>query len=137
MKQICRNCHFLAKEIREDNTGRFLSFSVSASERKKAENGNIGFIPDHYSLKCHHGVWDEGVSPVKENRLIIVTETKRKKKCFFWPYNPALLFKAAEELQKRDYENEQLKRSNLYTRIGLWIAAIGLVFGAFVSLLKD
>jgi hypothetical protein len=48
-----------------------------------------------------------------------------------------MLFQAAEELQKREQENEQLKRSNLYTRIGLWIAAIGLILSAFVSLLKD
>ena len=45
-------------------------------------------------------------------------------------------FKAAEELQKREQENEQMKRSNLYTRIGLWIAAIGLIFSAIASLLK-
>lgn len=137
MKQICRNCHFLSKEIREDNTGRVLSFSVTASEREQAQHGNIDFIGDHYCLKCHHGVWDEGVSPGKENRLKIVNETKGKRECFFWPYNSAMLFQAAEELQKREQENEQLKRSNLYTRIGLWIAAIGLILSAFVSLLKD
>jgi hypothetical protein len=46
-----------------------------------------------------------------------------------------MLFKAAEILQKRDREFEQMKRSNLYTRIALWIAAIGLLFGAVAKFL--
>lgn len=136
MKQICNNCHFLAKEYREENTGRTLTFSVSPIERSKAEGGNVDFIEEHYCLKCQRGVWDEGVNPGKENRLNIVNETKRKGKCFFFPYDPGMMFKAAEELQRRQQENEQLKRSNLYTRIGLWIAAIALLFSAIVTLFK-
>lgn len=118
MKHICRNCHFLSKEHRDQGGGIHI-FSVSSKERDQAINGNIDFVSSHYSLNCHHGIWDEGVAPGKENRLRIVNKINRKGKCFFWPYNPAMLFKAAVELQKREQENEQMKRSNLYTRIRL------------------
>jgi len=136
MKKICRNCHFLAKEFIEENTGRSLTFSVSTEERKKAENGVINFVRERYCLKCHLGVWDEGVDPGKENRLSIVNEINRKGKCFFFPYDPGMLFKAAEELQRRQRENEQLKRSNLYTQIGLFIVALSLIINAIGSLFK-
>ena len=137
MKHVCRNCHFLSKEIREENTGRVLNFSVTADEREQVRNGNINFVKDHYCLKCYQGVWDEGVTPGKENRSKIVNDTNRKNKCFYWKYSPGTLFPAAVELQKRKAENEQLKRSNLYTRIGLWIAAIGLILSAITALIKS
>ena len=127
----------MAKEIREDNKGRILSFPVTAEERKKIKNGDIDFVNEQYSLKCHHGVWDEGIIPGKENRLNNINETKRKGKCFFYPYNPGMLFKASEELQRSEQEYEHLKRSNLYTRIGLWIAAISLFFSAIVWIISS
>ena len=137
MKYNCRNCHFLSKEIREPNTGRVLSFSVSSTEREQVESGNIDFVSEEYCLKCHHGVWDEGVIPGKENRLKIINETNRKNRCFYWSHSPGMLFTAAVELQKRQQENEQLKRSNRYTRIGLYIAAAALIFSAIISLFKE
>ncbi len=137
-KKICRNCHFLAKEIRESNVGgRVLCFSVSGEERSKVNDGDINFVAEQYCLNCYHGVWDEGVIPGKENRLAVVNETNRHGKCFFYPYNPGMLFKAAEELQRREQEYKQLKRSNLYTRIGLYIAAISLFFSAIVWILTS
>jgi hypothetical protein len=136
MKQICQNCHFMSKESRNE-TGVVHILSVSSKEREEAKSGNIDFVGSHYSLNCYHGVWDEGVAPGKENRLRNINGTNRKRKCFFWPHNPEMLFKAAVELQKREQENEQMKRSNLYTRIGLWIAAIGLFLGVIVFLVKE
>ena len=136
MKQICRNCHFFAKEYREENTGRALSFSVSTKERNKIEMGDIDAVKSHYSLKCQRGVWDEGISLEKENRLCLLNKIGRKNTCFFFPYNPNMMFSAASELQKRAQENQQLKRSNMYTRIGLWVAALALLINAVVNLLK-
>jgi len=79
MKQICRNCHFLSKEYRDENGGVHI-FSVSSKEREEAINGNIDFVGSQYSLNCYHGVWDEGVEPGKESLLRIVNETNRKRK---------------------------------------------------------
>lgn len=47
-----------------------------------------------------------------------------------------MLYQAAKELQRRQSENEQLKRSNLYTRVGLWVAAGALVLNVVVEFLK-
>lgn len=119
MKNTCINCHFLSKEVQSN------SFSLSKEERRDPEK-----IPAHYSLKCWMGVWDEGVAPHSVSRKESILRINRKRMCFFWPHSLNMLFKAAEVIQKREAEYEQMKRSNLYTRIGLWVAAIGLLFGA-------
>ena len=136
MKEICRNCHFLAKEVREGNTGRVLSSSVSIKERATVGAGEADFLQSYYGLKCQMGVWDEGVAPGKEDRLERINIANRTDECFFFPYNPGMMFSAAEELQKRSQENRNLKKSNMYTRVGLWIAALALFIDAIVNLLK-
>ena len=46
-------------------------------------------------------------------------------------------FDAARELQKRAAEHEEMKRSNFYTRVGLWVAAGALAINALVAYLKS
>ena len=133
MQQICRNCHFFAKECREPSAGT-LVFPVSDKERDNLKTGNINIVAQYYSLKCQMGVWDEGLNPDKSDRLERLNNITRKNKCFFFPYNPSMMFSAAIELQKREQENQQLKRSNMYTRIGLWIAAFALLANAVIGL---
>lgn len=136
MKAICRNCHFLAKEHREENTGRALSFSLDESERKLMQSDSAHAVKNFYSLKCQLGVWDEGVSQPPGGRDVTVNMTPRKNSCFFFPYHSAMLFDAARDLQKREDENRQLKRSNMYTRIGLWVAAVALAANAVIAYFK-
>jgi hypothetical protein len=133
MKPVCRNCHFLTKELREENTGRVVSFSLNQQERDKAARTPQDMMPAYYSLNCHMGVWDEGLSGAGVDRSTIVSLESRASTCFFFPYHPAMLFDAARELQKRTSEYENLKRSNLYTRIGLWVAAGALAVNALVA----
>ena len=137
MKPICRHCHFLAKEYREENTGRVLKFSLTKPERENAALSPQEVVAAHYSLNCHMGVWDEGVSGSKQERNSVINVTPRASSCFFFPYHPAMLFEAARELQKRADENRQMKKSNLYTRIGLWVAAGALAISALVEYLKN
>lgn len=137
MRPICRNCHFLAKDHREENTGRVHTFSLSHKEREGADSAPEKLVPEYYSLKCHMGVWDEGASGSVQDRNSTLNLVDRESACFFMPHNPAMLFDAARELQKRSAENEQLKKSNLYTRIGLWIAAGALAVSALVEYLKN
>ncbi|MFA6016167.1 MAG: hypothetical protein WC742_13985 [Gallionellaceae bacterium] len=137
MKPICRHCHFLSKEHREENTGRALVFSLSKQEREKAALAPREVVAPYYSLNCHMGVWDEGVSGSAEERNSIINLTPRASGCFFFPYHPAMLYDAARELQKRADENMQMKKSNLYTRIGLWVAAGALAISALVEALKN
>lgn len=134
MKQICRNCHFFAKETRDPGTGSPFSFSISQQERELVKSGNSDFIADHYCLKCHMGVWDEGLFQDKENRLDRINIVPRKN-CFYLRHDPHMLFPAAVELQKRMQENRQLKQSHMYTRIGLWFAAGALLLNALLTYL--
>ena len=115
---------------------RPLSFSLNESERKLAQSDPGNAVENHCSLKCHLGVWDEGMCQSLGGRDITLNKTNRKDICFFFPYHSAMLFDAAKELQKREEENRQLKRSNMYTRIGLWIAAGALVANAIIAYLK-
>lgn len=137
MKAICRNCHFLAKEHREENTGRALSFALSAPERELVRSDADNAVKDYCSLKCQLGVWDEGVSKPSGGRHVTLNKLPRRNGCFFFPYHPAMLFDAAKELQERQEENRQLKKSNMYTRIGLWIAAGALAADAIVTYFKS
>jgi hypothetical protein len=44
---------------------------------------------------------------------------------------------AAKTLQERESQNAQLKRSNRYTMIGLWIAGSGLFLNALVEVVAN
>jgi hypothetical protein len=136
MKKICRNCHFLSKEHR-DPAGNVMKFPLTQEERKKCETDTGGAVPIYYSMNCHMGIWDEGVSGSRLERSVLVNQTTRAGNCFFFPYHPAMLYDAARELQKRQSENEQLKRSNFYTRVGLWVAAGALAANVVVELIKS
>ncbi|OGT17083.1 MAG: hypothetical protein A3J49_16040 [Gallionellales bacterium RIFCSPHIGHO2_02_FULL_57_16] len=127
----------MSKEHREENTGRALVFSLNKQEREKAALAPHEVVATYYSLNCHMGVWDEGVSGSIQERNTMINLTPRASSCFFFPYHPAMLFDAARELQKRADENRQMKRSNLYTRIGLWVAAGALAVSALVEALKN
>ncbi|MDE2388230.1 MAG: hypothetical protein KGN35_03975 [Betaproteobacteria bacterium] len=136
MNNICRHCHFLAKEYRTENTGEVYSFSLNQQERELAETKPEEIVSSHYSLKCYMGVWDEGVSGSIQERNQIINHTDRDSGCFFFAYNPSMLFSAAQELEKRIAATKQLKRSNFYTRIGLYIATAALVVNTLLNIFK-
>ena len=137
MKEICRNCHFLSKEYREANTGRALVFNLTQLDREKVAQTPDEDMFKPYSLNCHMGVWDEGVMGGVKERDTMINLTPRASSCFFFLYNPAMLFDAAKELQKRQDETKQLKKSNFHTRVALWVAAGALAFNALVEFLKQ
>ena len=113
-----------------------LAFTLTQLEREKVAQTPDEDVFKHYSLNCHMDVWDEGVMGGMQERNSMINHTPRASNCFFYPYNPAMLFDAAKELQKRQEENRQLKDSNSYTRIGLWIAAGALAVNALIEFLK-
>lgn len=136
MKAICRNCHFLAKETRGSSAETPIVFTLNQDERKLLESSPENVVPQYYALNCHMGVWDEGVSGSAKERSTIINRTTRNGNCFFFPYHSAMLFAAAKELQKREADNEKIRRSNMYTRIGLFVAAGALCVNALVAYLK-
>jgi hypothetical protein len=133
-KLNCSSCHFLSKEHRGPD-GQPLAFTLSADDRTKLKI-EPGKIFERYTLCCHMGVWDEAVSGTNVDRASVINQMERHQRCFHFPYDSAMLFGAAKELQKRQSENEQLKRSYAYTRIGLWVAAGALVVNVLIEFLK-
>lgn len=134
-KKTCASCHFLVKEYREENTGRVLEFSPSEEERKNARSDPDGFLKSHYSLKCLKGVWDEGVGLPPGGRDSSLNRMDRSNSCFYFPYNPSMLFSAAIELQQRAAQNRELKRAHRYTQWGLGIAVAAIAVDALLALL--
>jgi len=134
MKKICRNCHFLSKEL---NSDRVYKSSLSPQEREKAKETPQEVISTHYALNCYMGIWDEGLTGVAVDRNAVINLESRSSSCFFFPYHSAMLFDSARELQKRAAEYEELKRSNFYTRVGLYVASAALFFTALVEYFKQ
>ncbi len=134
MRESCLKCHFLAKTYRDRN-GRVITYALDEDERNAAKRGEIEFIRKEYACSCFNGVWDEGVGIRKDNRLKEVLKN-RKGSCFFYMYQPGMLFGAAQKIQKRNWDNSQLKQSNMYTRIGLWVASGALLIQSLVALVK-
>ena len=126
----CKNCHFLTKETRIDD-GKSHSFSLSSSERE-----NLNAIAEQYSLKCAKGVWDEGVQPSLANDREHIIKLNRENFCFHLKVHEGMLFGAASELQKREEEYKKYNRTNMYTQIGLCIAAAALIVDTFVSIIE-
>ena len=112
-------------------------FSLTSEERQSARARDYDWLHDIYSLGCHFGVWDEGLTPSsRENRQAILLDTDRRDFCFFWPYQPGMMFPAAKILQKREAENRDAARDRKYTIIGLWIAVVALVVSTLLELVN-
>jgi hypothetical protein len=143
MKKNCLNCHFFSKEHREESTGRALSFSLTAEERKLFKANPVGFERGWYSLKCYMGVWDEGISPVATSEHKKLFSQNRGNSCFFVPYSASMQFQAAIELQKRNEANrhvatisqdKSVKKHNVIDGIvGVLVIICGVLAGAFGS----
>jgi len=131
MSKTCKDCHFLAKEHREED-GRSHSFSLSSEERERPDS-----IRPLYSLKCHKGVWDQGVGPLPPEKVAAeIDRPGRESGCFFFPRRDSMLFGADDELQRRAAEHERARRSMLLTQLGLLIAAAGLLANLVLAVIR-
>jgi hypothetical protein len=126
MKHECLKCHFLTKQFRDEG-GSVYAFSWTQADRKTRA------VDKHYSPNCHLGVWDAGIDPSITSRLGAILTQNRRHFCFFIEVHEGMSFQSAKELQHRREENAQLKRTNRYAVVGLWIAALALL----ASLLLD
>ncbi len=129
MKHCCLNCHFLAKES-HDTVGGPHVFSWNSKDRKRK------MIKDHYSANCWWGMWDAGVDPQLAVKLIETININRANTCFFVEAHEGMQFEAAKELQARRQQNRELKRGRMFSTIGLWIAALGLMANFVFQLLR-
>jgi len=127
-KQCCADCHFFGKEARSLNTPQPVTLAVSPEERALAKKNDFTWVKDYATLLCHFGVWDEGFNFDKAKRFEILVETDRRGFCFFWHFRPGMLNPAAKILQEREAQNREASKERWLTIVGLWIAALALVF---------
>ena len=57
----------------------------------------------------------------------------RRESCFFVEYQEGMEWPAAEDLQRLQYENRNLKKSFRNAKCALWLAAAGLLINALVG----
>lgn len=135
MKQTCKDCHFLFKEG-DKEPGK--SWEEDERENTIPAGGfsfdriDLFFAAGHNHVGCYPGIWRKEITQSNKESLKtdvqVEIEKNRKDSCFFVEYRKEMNFDAAERLQKRSWDNEQLKKSLTRTQIGLIIAGLG-VFG--------
>ena len=111
-------------------------FCVNNENRKKIKNRDISWVPEHKTLCCYFGVWDEGIGRIRDSYYEILVQTNRNNQCFFRKYQEGMLIPAAERLQKQETENRQAKIDRRLTIIGLWVAAFGILASALFAYLN-
>ncbi len=133
--KICRNCHFLIKNLREFEFAN----SLSMEERIKCKNEDFSFLREKHgeSLECSHLVWSEGLpgheSPDYNS---LINQINRKDGCFYFKYRPGMLIPAAKELEKRKSDLYQLRKDRRLTEIGLIISGSALALNLIWELIK-
>lgn len=109
--------------------------SKEQRERLKPQPGSVwGCYKRVWStsyLPHDHDIGAAEIEPFREQM-----EKNRKESCFFVEHQEGMEWPAAEDLQRLQYENRNLKRSYRHTLWGLGIAGVGLVVNAFFQVLN-
>src|SRR3954470_31296 len=109
-RQVCVDCHFFTKEVRDLPHGKPGVSQVTQRERSSARQGNFSWTQDHWVLCCHLGVWDEGHGTRIEEREQTICRTDRRDFCFFWSFHDGMFLPAAKILQQREAESREANR---------------------------
>lgn len=133
MKHCCKNCHFLASGLKRVGTNP-QSWNKEWRERLEPQEGKGN--RSRSTSGCYKEIWFDSFLPNDENMRVLIKPFRnevlrnRLESCFFVAYQEGMTFKAAEDLQRLEYEARNLKRNYCYTLIGLIIAGVGLVLSA-------
>lgn len=127
-KKCCRNCHFLTK-YHQDETGKTHTLFWNDKDIKTSK------LDFPYVAECYHMVWSEGIYPNLNIKLAELVGDQRDN-CFFFPVYKGMSFQAASVLQERNAQNSQLKRTNWYAIIGLWIAGLSLAGSLIINIIN-
>jgi len=133
-KKNCLNCAFFSK-LSISGEQRFPNV-VSRRERENIKNTNdVNSVFDLFpsetptSLSCYKDVWDEGIdTTLQERRKETIIEMIRDNFCFYYPYQSGMGVKAAEKLECRESMQKGASVDRKHVIVGLWIAALGLLF---------
>ena len=131
MKHCCQKCHFMASDL---NISLGIPKTLSKEQREllKPQRGSV--------WGCYRRVWSTSYLP--QNHNIGAAEIEpfegqmlkdRRESCFFVEYQEGMEWPAAEDLQRLQYENRNLKKSFRNTKCALWVAVVGLAVNALVG----
>ncbi len=134
IKHCCRECHFMASDL---NMGGTIPKPLSKEQREllKPQPGSV--------WGCYKRVWstsylpqdhDVGAAEIEPFREQMIRD--RKESCFFVEHQEGMEWPAAEDLQRLQYENRNLRRSYRHALWGLGIAGVGLVVNAVFQVLN-
>lgn len=130
-KQSCVECHFLIKEDRVHHPPT--RWVLNDKEREAVRHGDFSWKNSVFALCCSRGVWDEGYQFDEAQRYQLLVERDRRNFCFFFCHRSGMMLGAAETLERREAETQEASRDRRLTIVGLWIAALALLFGTIQS----
>ena len=132
-KNVCRNCHFLSKELHEN-----AKLSLTENERLKIKDSNFSFLDNlNWSLYCYKGKWGEsnhGGQELKNKRNTNINDTNRKKCEFYALYQAGATYQSVEiELNNREKQINDKKQF----REKIYLAIISGVIGYIVRMVTN
>ena len=133
MKHCCKNCHFLATDLKHVGSTP-QSWNKELRERLEPLEGKGN--TRRSTSGCYKEIWFDFFLPKDDNKRVLIKPFRnevlrnRSESCFFVAYQEGMTFKAAEDLQRLEYEARNLTRNYRYTLFGLIIAGVGLVLSA-------
>ena len=131
MTHNCRDCHFMASDL---NMGGTIPKTLSKEQRELVE-------PQSGSTwGCYKRVWstsslpqDHSIGAAEKGAFKVQMLKDRRESCFFVEYQKGMEWPAAEDLQRLQYENRNLKKSFRNAKYALWVAVAGLMINALVG----
>lgn len=124
MKHCCRNCHFLARYFKEGAPWGSLAERPPEPWPRTPAIMNIA-VSDRRP-GCYMGVWGPA-RDMERDELDAVYDENRKGECFFFKLRPGMGFEAAETLQRRASEREDLKKTLLVATAAVLTSGVGIL----------
>ena len=131
-KHCCLNCHFFSCAY---VTGGGREIIKPWSQENRDDRHLIDFSFEFDDI-CAKGVWNTAFDHDLKPHVETIIKDDRKDECFFIEYREWMTIKTASELQRIRNENRHLKRSYLYTLIGLWLAGLAIAANVIVEIVK-
>ena len=125
-KQVCADCHFFCRHYRSHN-GQDFTFEIQSKSRDLAVAGDFSWQRPTEAIACNKGIWDESVGLRETSKAQQVAETDRRGRCYYFKYQPGVLFPAAEKLQQEASSRSSEKLRLRLTIYALMLTVVGLL----------
>jgi hypothetical protein len=132
-KQACVDCHFFVRNHRGDG-GQQVTQEVSKASRDLAANDDLSWQRHWESLACHKGIWDEGVGFPGSDKVDQISSQDRRKKCYFFKYQPGMLLPAAVKLREEAIERSFDLQKHRLAVIAIVLTLVGTIVGLVIRM---